>query len=763
MLVFGTRMHIITFLIIVVEMLFFFYQIVHFLSRPSDKKRLYYVILLYLLIQYNLISGLFPNPDYSLPVLFQNIILFVAGIIMAMYFPYYFYKAFNLSKLKFYAYWGSVCFLLIPFIIFFLIPYCITQDFESSKKLLLIVAFCYAASFIYSLNKAIKEQSKGQEVLAFRNEIINVYIGAFFWITLPVIAYFEVQTNAFFEPIFHFNDCSQVIEMITTNAGLVMMTILFVGQSIRQSREEYEKLLHSENQLQELNFQLQKSNDDLQLKVIERTRELEIANEQRTNTFINLAHDIKTPLTLINNYLEDFANEYPPTESLKVVQLNIEKLTRNVVNFFDSERIKKGVTIYNHDQIAEFSKILNDDVVLFQKYSLKKAIEVIPSIEDDIFIKADAEALNRIINNVIENAIKYTNEGGQVYVTLKSINRRVYFSVKDTGIGIIPDLHEKIFDPYYQINSKKANSQGMGLGLSITKKILNGLDGSIQINSDPNVQRGTEIIIQFSRYYVEKGELIAEFRNSVKIHEEVNQLIAKDEIRNSDFPTLLVVEDNVQLLNFLSEELKDNYSIYIALSGNEAIEKLKTIKHLDLIVSDVMMDNGNGFELYKYVSEQKRFRHIPFVFLTAKTEDKLQGLSMGAIDYILKPFLIKELIHKIESVLNNLSEQRRAIIDTIHQSIVSKIEPEQHTQSTQDRFEENCIKYNLTPQEKKIVHLIAKGQSQKEIADTLCISDKTVKTHMRNLFDKVLVTSKVELLGKLEITLFNDEDKYTRI
>jgi signal transduction histidine kinase/DNA-binding NarL/FixJ family response regulator len=704
------------------------------------------------LIQYNLISGLFPNPDYSFPVLFQNIILFVAGIIMAMYFPYYFYKAFNLTKLKFYAYWGSVYFLLIPFIIFFLIPYCITQDFESSKKLLLIVAFFYAASFIYSLNKAIKKQSKGQEVLTFKNEIVNVYIGAFFWITLPIIAYFEVKTNAFFEPIFHFNDCSQVIEMITTNAGLVMMTILFVGQSIRQSREEYEKLLYSESQLQELNFQLQKSNDDLQLKVIERTRALEIANEQRTNTFINLAHDIKTPLTLINNYLGDYVNENPPTDSLKVVQLNIEKLTQNVVNFFDSERIKKGVTIYNHDQIAEFSRILNDNVMLFQKYSLKKAIEIIPSIDDEIFIKADPEALNRIINNIIENAIKYTNEGGQVNVALKSVEGKIYFSVKDTGIGIAPDLHEKVFDPYYQINSKKANSQGMGLGLSITKKILDGLEGSIQINSDPNVQRGTEIIIQFSQYYAEKSEVIAEYRNTVKIHEEVEQLTAKDEIYNADFPTLLIVEDNVQLLNFLCDKLRDNYNMHIALSGNEAIEKLKAIKHLDLIVSDVMMDNGDGFELYKYVSDQKRFKHIPFIFLTAKTEDKIQGLSMGAIDYILKPFLIGELIHKIESVLNNLSEQRRAIIDAIHQSIVSKNGAEPQLQPVQDRFQENCIKFNLTPQEKKIIPMIVKGQTNKEIAEALFISDKTVKKHVQNMFEKADVTNKLELLNKLGVS-----------
>ncbi|MEO6903385.1 MAG: helix-turn-helix transcriptional regulator [Bacteroidia bacterium] len=97
-----------------------------------------------------------------------------------------------------------------------------------------------------------------------------------------------------------------------------------------------------------------------------------------------------------------------------------------------------------------------------------------------------------------------------------------------------------------------------------------------------------------------------------------------------------------------------------------------------------------------------------------------------------------------------MSEQRRVIIDTIHQSIVSKKEQEQPLPPIPDRFEENCIKFSLTPQEKKIVRLIAKGQSQKEIADSLFISDKTVKTHMRNLFDKVIVTNKVALLSKLE-------------
>ncbi len=752
MLVFGTRMHIITFLIIIFELLFFFYQIVHLLSRPSDKKRLYYLILLYLLIQYDLVSGLLPDPTFSLSITLQNIIIFAAGFIMGMYFPYYFYKAFNLTKLKFYAYWGSIVFLLLPFIVFFLIPYYITGDLESSKKLLLIVAFLYAVSFLYSLSNAIKEQSTDQKVLNFKNEIVSVYIGAIFWISLPVISYFELQTNIFFAPIFHFNDTSQVIEMITTNAGLVMMTILFIRQTIRESRMEYEKLLSSETQLQEMNIKLQRSNDELLLKVQERTEELEIANEQRTNTFINLAHDIKTPLTLINNYLNEYIASTPPTESLNIVHTNIEKLTTNIVNFFDTERIKKGITVYHHYQISDFSAILRNVFFLFKEYGKKKKIEITSAIESDVFIKGDAEALNRIINNVIENAIRYTDEGGVIHISLKTTDGKVFFSVKDNGVGIPTELHTKIFDPYYQINSKKVNSQGMGLGLSITKKIIDTLSGNIKIISTPDKNRGTEIVIELVQHIFSKNEDITTFEHSNSIQKSIYTLTAEDTIHDENLPTILIVEDNIQLLNFTANKLKEKYNIYIAVSGNEAIEKLKVIKHLDIILSDVMMDNGDGFELYKNVSQQKRFKHIPFIFLTAKTEDKIDGLSLGAIDYILKPFLIGELIYKIDAVLNNLSEQRRAIIDVFHHSIVSANSPENISKNTSFKFEENCSRYNLTPQERKIIPLVAKGQTNKEIAEVLFISDKTVKKHLQNIFEKVTVNNKLELLNKLEIS-----------
>lgn len=520
--------------------------------------------------------------------------------------------------------------------------------------------------------------------------------------------------------------------------------MLFIRQTIKQSREEYNKLLESEIKLQELNA-------GLTLKVQERTKELELANEQRTNTFINLAHETKTPLTLINNYLEEYIRKHGQTEELKIIKYNIEKLTQDIVNFFDIEKIEKGLNVYDNCQVVNFSKMLWGSMVLFKQYSGKKNIEIMDLIEDEICVKADPESLYRIVNNLIENAIKYTQVDGKIIVSLKCVNDKIIFSVKDNGKGIPVNLHSKIFDPYYQINSEKKNFQGMGLGLSIVKKIIESLKGEIAIISDPDKNIGTEMIVQLPAHKIVDGEAIIEIQDNSVYYFEPEHLAIKEKKYDENKPTIMIVEDNVSLLNYMHVKLQEKYNIHFALSGNDALEKIKLIQQLDLIVSDVMMDNGDGFDFYNGISTQKRLRHIPFIFLTAKTnvEDKLRGLSLGAIDYISKPFLIVELTNKIDSVLNNLSEQREALIHNANRTLLHHNVEHISNNSHQSHFENNSDKFNLTSREKEIVQLIAKGQTYKEIANTLYISDKTVGKHIQNMFEKVGASNKSELVNKL--------------
>lgn len=747
MLVFHTQLHIITFLIILLEMVFFCHQIIYYLSRPSDKNRFYFLILLYLLIQHNLIGGLLPDTNIPIPIILQNITAYAVAFAMAFYFPFYFYKAFRLSKMKFYAYWGSTLFLIGPFLLFFIVPYYLTGDFALSRKLAMIIPFFYTLSFLYSLKSSIIVRNKELNVTS-KNDILGMYIAVILFGLLPLIAFFETNLNVLLVPILHFHNGSQVVEVLTTNSGLLVMTILFIRQTVRQSKEEYQQLQDSEKALKELN-------SELIIKVKERTKELELANEKRTNSFVNLAHETKTPLTLINNYLEEYIIKHGKTKELEIIKNSLGKLSKDIVNFFDLERMNKGFNVYNHDQHSNFSTILKGSLTLFKQYAIKKNIAITDSIEDELFIKADPESVYRIINNLIENAIKYTQANGEIELILKSNNGNIHFSVKDNGIGISPDLHNNVFDPYYQINSQKSNFQGMGLGLSIVKKIVASLQGTVTLNSDPANKVGTEIIIHFPQYSISNNEIVAELENT-KTYLEIEHLSIAEQVYDAHKPAIMIVEDNISLLNFIVEKLQEKYNIYYALNGWEALEKLKTVKHLDILISDVMMDKGDGFELYKDISSQVKFRHIPVIFITAKTtsEDKIQGLSLGAIDYIFKPFLICELTSKIDSVLNNLSQQREALINQAYNSLISDRYESKEISSGLNKFEENCNRFHITTREKEIIKLIKMGKTYKEIADNLCISDKTVAKHLQNIFEKVNVTNKLELLGKLEASIF---------
>jgi len=745
MLVFGTELHIVTFLIIVLELVFFFYQIIHYLSRRSDKNRLYYLILLYLLIQYNLLSGLLPDKNIPINIEVQNVVAFAVAFIMGMYFPFYFYKVFELKKLKFYAYGGSILFLLVPFILCFLIPYYITDNLELSRRLAVTIPFFYALSFLYSLTKAIRARNRSVPNSESRREIIGVYLGVLFFIMLPIIAFFEVQLNNLLRPVLHFHNGSQVVEAITTNSGLLVMTILFMRRSVRQSIFEYNRLLASEKELQTLNAEL------LQ-KVKERTKELEMANEQKTNAFINLAHETKTPLTLINNSLDDYITTYGETEELKVIKRGIEKLNNDIVNFFDLERITKGMEIYNHSQVSDFSSILSDIVALFKSYSAKKKISISSSIEQGIAVEADPTALTRITNNLIENAIKYTDGLGEIFIHLAADEHYVRLTVQDTGIGIHPSYHEQVFDPYYQINREKSNLQGMGLGLPIVKKVVQSLSGCIKIESNPTKSVGTKVVVELPRSFKSITCSTDGVQRQTSLYD-----IEEIEVFNRPYDqakkSILLVEDNKAMISFLSKRLSLNYNICYAVNGSEALKKIREAEILpDLILSDVMMDKMDGYEFVKILLNQDRYKHIPIIFLTAKTGsmDKLRGLKLGAIDFISKPFSFEELNQKIETVLSSISKQQIALLNLSLAALKRNHKNDSLNGSvSQSRFEDRCKLLQFTGREIEVATLILTGKTYKEIAKDLYIAEKTVTKHIQNIFEKANVSNKVELLNKL--------------
>lgn len=724
----GTNLHYITFAIIAVELVIFFYQLMYFLIRPKDMNRLWFLILLLMLLQYNIIGGLFVDPRLSTPLFTQYIFAFGSGILMCMYFPFYVFKFLNVKELKFFAYYGSIYFLFIPFITFFIIPYYITGNIELSRKLVVIVPFLYSIAFLYAVIRSLLKFKKNSssEDYNFREKAIGVCFALFFWVGgLSVVT---------------FINGNQVVEHVTTNIGFLIMTVIFIRSMIRDSKTEYRRLLKSEADLQNINSLLSQ-------KIEERTKEIENLYSKRYNSFIRLAHEIKTPVTLISNYMDDLVKTNK-TEELQIIHENVGKLKADIINFFDIEKFNRGeLPDYKHNSIINLSNLLYNKTCLFNIYAQKKKIYLNSKIEENIYLKADINAIHSIFNNLIENAVKNTPSDGIVSVSMESKEEKIVFTVSDSGCGIPEELKEKIFLPFFHISNGKDEDNGYGVGLAIVDNAVKSLEGSISINT--SAKTGSVFHVELPRYFLNSGDNINDIsfeKKSPYTNKEINDFI---DIKNLE--TVMVIEDNHDLLKYLKEKLEKTYNVIVADNGKTALDKLKA--HIPaLIISDVMMDEMNGFEFLKTIKTDQNLKHIPVIFLTAKSTaiDRIEGLSLGAVDYMQKPFLIDELITKVDSILKTVKAQHNAVLNSAFDYINSKLGRSDDALETEARnLEKSCAMFKISHREKEIILLIKKGYSYKDISTELNISDKTVIKHSQNIFKKTSVNSKNELISKV--------------
>lgn len=225
--VFGTEMLLITFIFVVLESVMFFYQLIYYLSRPEEKQRLYYLILLLILIVYNITGGLFPDPEIALPIVAQNSIAYGCGFLMASYFPFYFYKAFELDSLRFHAIYGVLLFFLLPFFIFFVIVYSVDNNLDFAIKNGVVIPFFYSFVILWQILKAIRIKFKDRNEESFM-EVLAMYAAVIPWAAMPLIAYF---------------DWGQRVEVLCTNGGLIVITFMFLSKSVKTARLEYQQLL----------------------------------------------------------------------------------------------------------------------------------------------------------------------------------------------------------------------------------------------------------------------------------------------------------------------------------------------------------------------------------------------------------------------------------------------------------------------------------------------------------------------------------------
>lgn len=419
--------------------------------------------------------------------------------------------------------------------------------------------------------------------------------------------------------------------------------------------------------------------DKLRLETIvkERTEELEIRNRQlaesdriKTHFFTDISHEIRTPLSLITGPLDTISKEETMSPGMsgmiETMKRNSQRLLHLVNQLLDISRLDAGKMKLNliNDDIVKCLRIL---VYEFLSAAESKQIRYIAEIPEKEFITwFDKDKIEKIISNLLSNALKYTPEKGtiecQVNIEEPDHEKKpniLYIKVKDTGPGIEKENLEKIFDRFFRVEGRiEAESQGTGIGLSLTREFTALMHGEIKVNSAPG--KGSEFIISLPlgkdhlmgyEYITSLTETGKTVRKEIKSYPPPPSPEKKVGITENNL-TVLIVEDNEDLRNFVRENLKGKYQVLGAENGRTGINLAFTMMP-DIIVTDIMMPDIDGIQLCRTLKNDERTSHIPVILLTAKvtTEDKLEGLKSGADDYIIKPFIMDELLTRLANLL----------------------------------------------------------------------------------------------------------------
>ena len=423
--------------------------------------------------------------------------------------------------------------------------------------------------------------------------------------------------------------------------------------------------------------------------IAEQQREL---NAVKTNFFTKISHELRTPLTLILTPLEKIHDKKIPGEvgiNLSLIYRNAQKLLYTVNQLLDFRKLETRnlkLNISYGDIIA----FLEETLILFTDLAEKKNIRLMfHSTLKKEEMNFDRDKIEKLMYNLLFNAFKFTPENGLIKIEVDKINSTISaedgmkhfleIKVSDTGPGIPNDEFHKIFDPYYQgKNTRNLNDTGNGIGLALVKEFAELHGGAVSIES--KINQGSAFIVKLpvdtnqqafnnkEPEHIQKNYKFEKHPRKKKIEVSDEKCINEQNNvadKELDEKSILVVEDDYDLREFIAGIFKADFIIYSAPNGTEAME-IAGKKLPDLIISDIMMPGADGYTLCHYIKNNIVTSHIPVILLTAKNseESKLKGFNAGADEYIEKPFNAEILAVRV----NNLIKQRRKLIEKFSRS-----------------------------------------------------------------------------------------------
>lgn len=416
-------------------------------------------------------------------------------------------------------------------------------------------------------------------------------------------------------------------------------------------------------------------------------KEKELYNA-KIDFFTNIAHEIRTPLSLIIGPLEylmkttSINNVYG--EYLSIIEQNYKRLYALVTQLLDFRKVDSGAYKLSYDSYRVKDTIAKVTCI-FELSTRQKKISIdTSSISEKLTMITDEEAFTKIISNLLSNALKYAKS--RISVTAMENDSEIIITVTDDGIGITDQEKTKIFDAFYQVkNNSELNKLGIGIGLHMTRSLIQLMNGKIEAKDREDGKSGVAISVHFPKQAAisaappmkrVEDTIIAE----ISTEEGEPESILPDEPIKKQY-AVMVVDDNPEILDFLSKILSEEYFVISASSGEEALLILEK-NNIDLIISDVMMEEMDGFELCGKIKTDINISHVPVILLTAKTdtESKIKGLESGADAYIEKPFSPFHLKAQLRNLLKKREKQQKTYASTplsdLHSAVHNKLDEE---------------------------------------------------------------------------------------
>ena len=446
----------------------------------------------------------------------------------------------------------------------------------------------------------------------------------------------------------------------------LLLFLIFSGIGLAFFLREIGQRRYLEKVVEERTHKIQQ---DKQL-IEQQALQLQELDEAKSRFFTNISHEFRTPLTVISGMATQIRQQPGQwlEKGMELIQRNSQQLLSLINQILDLRKLESGalaVNLVRGNIIPYLRYIAESFIQLAQTKGLR--IHVLAST-DTVEMDYDPDKMMHILSNLLSNAIKYTPAPGDIYLQIDLQDngtglRQLSIQVKDTGPGIAPEALPYIFDQFYQVEDLATQKpQGSGVGLALTKELVQLLKGSIEVTSTPGA--GTTFSLRFPisrEARVQEGQIIPATENLVQAPQPVETrksttpfegtTAGSSQVSNGQ-ASLLIVEDNADVRLYLTACLESHYQLLLAKDGQEGIE-LAIEQVPDLIVSDVMMPVKDGLALCETLKNDERTSHIPIVLLTAKAdlESRLSGLRRGADAYLAKPFEQEELLVRLEQLL----------------------------------------------------------------------------------------------------------------